>query len=153
MLLQKIEFNILENEFISDDVIKFYGSYLIRKAEKNGIHYIFLGNTFYELFCADLNFSIPLDLQNSSLWFMLINYANLHCRLLIVVCTCDSEKPTRAFLLDSLLLSNYDPWEAFHYKNVMNEWEKTDTLEIEYIEEYKNLRGNGLFIRHFSNTS
>ena len=134
----KNQFNILGNEFISDDVIKFYGSYLIRKAEENGIHCGFLGNTFYELFCADLSFSIPLDLQNSSLWFMPINYANQHWRLLTVVCACDSEKPTRAFLLDSLLLSNYDPLEAFHYQNMMNEWEKTDTLEIECIEEYTN---------------
>ena len=63
----KNEFNMLRNEFISDDVIKFYGSYFIRKAEENGIHCRFLGNAFYELFCVDLNFSIPLNLQNSSL--------------------------------------------------------------------------------------
>ena len=134
----KNQFNILGNEFISDDVIKFYGSYLIRKAEENGVNCGFLGNTFYELFCANLSFSIPLDLQNSSLWFMPINYANSHWRLLIVVCACDSEKPTRAFLLDSLLLSKCDPREALHCQNMMNEWEKTDTLEIECIEEYTN---------------
>ena len=117
----KNEFNILGNEFISDDIIKLYGSYLIRKAEENCVNCGFLSNTFYELFCADLNFSIPLDLQNSSLWFIQINYANLHWRILIVVCACDSEKPTREFLLDSLLLSKYDPRESFHYQNMMNE--------------------------------
>ena len=43
------------------------------KAKENGIHYGFLYSTFYELFCANCNFYIPLELKKSSLFFMLIN--------------------------------------------------------------------------------
>ena len=75
---RKNQFNILGYVFISDNIILFYTNHLIRKGEESNIHCRFLNSTFYELFCADCDFSITLNLQNSSLWLMIINYNNLH---------------------------------------------------------------------------